>query len=262
MFLLTWNLLCLHTINFMFTHNFFVNKKSCFHVNMKKNVLLKLLYHWTKPFNDLNNFCFGFPNEFWDPKIWTLCVCHGFYYDYVGKHHPPRGSNSDTMAIETLSWSNTMVEHATQRRRPPHRHPSRHVNPKPSPGRHRPLPQVAKKTLHWGSDRIHGIVVWAAFLNPKPKSEAPQRKSRPHVPTQISMRRPPHPNHTHTSITRIRWTSARPRDNGRPADTQTDTHTRSPRQDTTDHCLTSRRRRCAQEVAEVTVSLHELYSWN
>ena len=32
----------------------------------------------------------------------------------------------------------------------------------------------------------------------KQKSEAPQRKPRPHISTQISMRRPLHPNHTPT----------------------------------------------------------------
>ncbi len=27
------------------------------------------------------------------------CVCHGFYYELVEKNHPPRGINSDSMAL-------------------------------------------------------------------------------------------------------------------------------------------------------------------
>jgi hypothetical protein len=74
--------------------------------------------------------------------------------------------------------------------------PKRHEKPNPSSGCHRPLPQVVKKTLHWRKWHYHGIVARTTFLKLKQKSETPQRKSRTHVPTQISMRHPPHPNHT------------------------------------------------------------------
>jgi hypothetical protein len=43
-------------------------------------------------------------------------------------------------------------------------------------------------------------------------------------------------------------------------DTQDETKNRSPHQGTADHCLKSRRRRCAEEVSEATVSLRELHS--
>jgi hypothetical protein len=46
---------------------------------------------------------------------------------------------------------------------------------------------------------------------------------------------------------RIRWGSARPRHDGSPTDTQADTPSRSPPQGIADHCLTSRRRRCAEK---------------
>ncbi len=65
---------------------------------------------------------------------------------------------------------------------------------------------------------------------------------------------------THPPITRMRWASVRPRGDDRPTDTQTDTRSRNPLQDTTDHCLTSRRRRCAEEVVIVTVLLRDLHS--
>ncbi len=34
-------------------------------------------------------------------------VCHGFYYDWLGKRHPPGDVNSDRMALtnRSLSWS-------------------------------------------------------------------------------------------------------------------------------------------------------------
>ena len=78
-------------------------------------------------------------------------------------------------------------------------------------------------------------------------------------------------SHTHPShecdgrardpeATRMRWASARPRGDGRPTDTQADTKSQSPRQGATDHCLTSRRRCCAEGGGIATVSLHELYS--
>ena len=35
----------------------------------------------------------------------TVYVCHGFYYDWVGKRHPPGGTNSDRMALAALSHS-------------------------------------------------------------------------------------------------------------------------------------------------------------
>ena len=109
-------------------------------------------------------------------------------------------TNQKHLEIKMRSTSeksgNAMGERAIQRRRPPHRHPSRHEKPKPSSGRHRPLPHVTKKTLLLRKWHCHGIVARTAFLKLKQKSEAPQRKPRPHVPTQISMRRPPHPNHT------------------------------------------------------------------
>ena len=44
------------------------------------------------------------------------------------------------------------------------------------------------------------------------------------------------------------------------SDTQGETRSRSFHQEASDHCLKSRRRRCAEEVAEVTVSFRELYS--
>ncbi len=65
------------------------------------------------------------------------------------------------------------------------------TQPKDSSVWRRPLSHVVKKTLHWGGDHWHGTVTRAAFLKLKQKSEAPQRKPRPHVPTQIPMRRPP-----------------------------------------------------------------------
>jgi hypothetical protein len=55
-----------------------------------------------------------------------------------------------------------------------------------------------EEDTHRGSGHCHGTVPRVAFLKLKQKSEGPQRKPRPHVPTQISMRRPPHPNHTPT----------------------------------------------------------------
>jgi hypothetical protein len=48
-----------------------------------------------------------------------------------------------------------------------------------------------------GSGHFHGTVLPAGFLILKQKSKAPQRKPRPYVPTRKSMRRPPHPNHSH-----------------------------------------------------------------
>jgi hypothetical protein len=45
-------------VDFSMSENEMIGKFS------KKTVSLKLLYHWTKPFNDLNNFWFGFPNAF------------------------------------------------------------------------------------------------------------------------------------------------------------------------------------------------------
>ena len=41
----------------------------------KKTVLLKILYHSTKPFNDLHFFWFRFPNAFWDPRECEGWVC-------------------------------------------------------------------------------------------------------------------------------------------------------------------------------------------
>ena len=60
------------------------------------------------------------------------------------------------------------------------------------------------------------------ILETKAKTKAPQRKPRPHVSTQISMRRPPHPNHTPTHHTKVMGEHAT-RENGRPTDTQADT---------------------------------------
>jgi hypothetical protein len=61
-----------------------------------------------------------------------------------------------------------------------------------------PLVRV-KMTMWWGSGHCHGTVPWVSFLKLKQKSESPQRKPRTHVPTQISMRHPPHLNHTQSS---------------------------------------------------------------
>jgi hypothetical protein len=97
---------------------------------------------------------------------------------------------------------------------------------------------VVKKTMCGGSGHCHGTVARDAFLKLKQKSEAPQRKPRSHVPTQILMRRSPHPNHTHTHHTNTMVERAS-RDDDRPNDTQADTQNRSPRQIVTDHCLTS-----------------------
>ncbi len=71
-----------------------------------------------------------------------------------------------------------------------------------------------------------------------------------------------HTQITHPPITRMRWASARSRDDDHPTDTQADTHSRSPRQGVVDHCLTSRRRRSIEEVDIVTVLFRELYSWD
>jgi hypothetical protein len=59
---------------------------------------------------------------------------------------------------------------------------------------------------------------------------------------------------------RIRWVSTQSRHDGSPTDTQADTESRSPRQGAADHCLMSRRIRCAEEVVIVTVLLRELHS--
>jgi hypothetical protein len=50
---------------------------------------------------------------------------------------------------------------------------------------------------------------------------------------------------------RMRWSRTRPRHDGSPTDTQTDTENRSPRQVAADHCLMSRRRRCAVLLREL-----------
>jgi hypothetical protein len=55
----------------------------------------------------------------------------------------------------------------------------------------------------WGSGHCHGTVTWVEFLKLKLKSEAPEWKSRSHVPTQISMRNPPNPNHPPTHHTNV-----------------------------------------------------------
>ncbi len=97
--------------------------------------------------------------------------------------------------------TNVMGEHATQRSRPSHRHPRRHSKPNPSSGYHRPLPQVVKKTMSWGSTHCHGTVERDVFLKLKQKSEEPQWKTRPYVPTRKSVSHPPYPNHTPTHPT-------------------------------------------------------------
>ncbi len=73
---------------------------------------------------------------------------------------------------------------------------NRHEKPKPSSRRRQPLTHVVKNTLRWRSVRIHDNAARTAFLKLKQTTEAPQRKTRTHVLTQIPRRRPPHPNHT------------------------------------------------------------------
>ena len=51
-------------------------------------------------------------------------------------------------------------------------------------------------------------------------------------------------------------------EDGIPTDTQVETKNRSPHQGASDHDLKSRRRHDGEEVAETTVSFHDLYSWN
>jgi hypothetical protein len=67
---------------------------------------------------------------------------------------------------------------------------------------------------------------------------------------------------THPPITRMRWANARPRGDDLPTDTQVDMERPRSRQGAADHCLTSWRRHCVEEVAIVTVLLCELHSWN
>jgi hypothetical protein len=38
-----------------------------------------------------------------EEKKMGLCVCHGFYYDWIGKRQRPRGVHRDTMALAALS---------------------------------------------------------------------------------------------------------------------------------------------------------------
>ena len=124
----------------------------------------------------------------------------------------------------------------------------------------RPSSQVVKKTLSCGSGIGHGYVARAEILELKQKSAAPQQRPRPYVPNRISTGHPPHPNHTPTHHTRMRWASARSRCDKRPTNTQDNTQNRSPRQGAADHRLKSQRRRCAEEVACATVNLRELKS--
>ncbi len=105
-----------------------------------------------------------------------------------------------------------MDKRTIQTRWQPHWHPRRHEKPKPSPRRHRLSSHVTKKTLIWRKWRSHGYAVRTTYLKLKQKTEAPQRKTRPHVPTQIPRRRPPHPNHTpirHTNAIGKRATQGR-----------------------------------------------------
>ncbi len=139
------------------------------------------------------------------------------------------------------------------------------LTPKPTPKAEAPVRApstiVSRREEGVAMRHCHRTVPRDAFLKQKQKSEAPQRKTRTHVTTQISMSHPPHPNHTHTYHTNAlderviqRWCP--------PTDTQSDTQSRSPRQGTVDHCLTSRRRRYIEEVTIATVLLYELYSWH
>ncbi len=50
------------------------------------------------------------------------------------------------------------------------------LKPETSPGCHRPLTYVVKKTLHWRSDHCHGTVSPDVFLKLKQKSETQERK--------------------------------------------------------------------------------------
>ncbi len=50
-----------------------------------------------------------------------------------------------TPKSHTHHHTNTIGERATQWRRPPHRHPNRHVKPNPSSGHRRPLSHVMKR---------------------------------------------------------------------------------------------------------------------
>ncbi len=59
----------------------------------------------------------------------------------------------------------------------------------------------------------------------------------------------------HPRNPQVWWASARFRHDDNPTDTQADTKSRSPHQGAANHCLTSRRRRCSEEVAEAMVIL-------
>jgi hypothetical protein len=117
------------------------------------------------------------------------------------------------------------------------------LKPETSPGCHRPLPYVVKKTLHWRSDHC---CFARCILETKTKVGNTAEKGPTYPPKYRWGSH--HTEITHPPITRIRWTSVWPRDDDRPTDTQTDIQSRNPRQGVVDHCLTSRRRLCTEEV--------------
>jgi hypothetical protein len=75
----------------------------------------------------------------------------------ISMRRPPYPNHTPTH--HTNHVTKVMGECVIQRRWPSHRHPNRHSNPKPSPGRHRPLSHVTKKTLCWGSGHCHDYII-------------------------------------------------------------------------------------------------------
>jgi hypothetical protein len=132
---------------------------------------------------------------------------------------------------------------------------------------------VSRTTTTIGSCREEVVVLrnWvltrycftSSILETKQKSEEPQWKSWTHTSTQISTRNPPHPNHppTHHTNTMVEHVTQR----RRPTHRHPRRHGNDfpcPRQVTTDHCLTSWRRRGTEEVVIPTVLFREIHSWN